>query len=72
MGMARVRIKEKFPEAITHKICETNCSFHVKERTRGKFEFLFFKIYLLVLTKISFLARRLGTRVSFDEVYTIS
>ena len=26
----RIRIKKKFPETITHKIFETNSSFHVK------------------------------------------
>ena len=31
-----VRIKQKFPETITHKISETNSSFHLKLRTEGK------------------------------------
>ena len=39
---------------ITHKIFETNSSFHVKQRTTGKVQFLFFKSFLLVLTKLSF------------------
>ena len=37
-----------------HKIFETNSSFHVKQRTTGKVQFLFFSSFLLVLTKFSF------------------
>ena len=39
---------------ITHKISETNSSFHVKKRTTGKVSFLFSKSFLLVLTKLAF------------------
>ena len=28
--LVQVRVKKKFPETITHKIPETNSSFHVK------------------------------------------
>ena len=38
---------------ITDKILETNSSFHVKHGTNGKVQFLFFKNFLLVLTKIT-------------------
>ena len=37
-----------------HKIFVTNSSFHVKQRTTGKVQFLFFSSFLLVLTKCSF------------------
>ena len=37
-----------------HKVLETNSSFHVKERTTGKVQFLFFRKFLLLLTKFSF------------------
>ena len=43
-----------FSEAITDKISEINCSFHVKQRTAGKVCFLFFERFPLVLTKLSF------------------
>ena len=33
---------------------ETNCSFHVKQLTIRKVQFLFFKSFLVVLTKVSF------------------
>ena len=39
---------------IIHKVLETNSSFHVKERTTGKVQFLFFRKFLLLLTKLSF------------------
>ena len=34
---------------ITHKIFETNCDFHVKQGTKEKGQFLFFRRFLLVL-----------------------
>ena len=43
-----------FKPIIIHKIFETNSSFHVKQRTTGNVWFLFFKRFLLVLTKFSF------------------
>ena len=39
---------------IIHKVLETNSSFHVKERTTGKVQVLFFRKFLLLLTKFSF------------------
>ena len=42
----------KKPSTTTiHKIFETNSSFHVKQRSTGKVQFLFFSSFLLVLTK---------------------
>ena len=41
-----------FQTTITHKISETNSSFHVKQRTTEKSRF--FKSFLLVLTKLPF------------------
>ena len=35
---------------IIHKIFETNSDFHVKQGTKGKGQFLFFRRFLLVLT----------------------
>ena len=40
--------------AIMDKIFEINSSFHVKYRTTGKVQILFFNSFLLVLTKFSF------------------
>ena len=37
-----------------HKIFETNSSFHVKQGTTGKVQFLFLSSFLLVLTKFLF------------------
>ena len=37
-----------------HKIFEENSSFHVKQRTMGKAQFLFSSSFLVVLTKFSF------------------
>ena len=50
-----VSYKQKtVPESIIHKIFETNSSFHVKQHTVEKAQFLFLRIFLLVLTKFSF------------------
>ena len=49
--VGRVKIKKLFPETMIHKIFETNFSFHEKQR---KLQFLFFRKFLLVLTKFSF------------------
>ena len=49
--------------AIIRKIFETNSSFHVKYRTMGKVQFLFFKRFLRVLTR--FLFREEDTSTSF-------
>ena len=45
-----------FSKAATtiHKIFQANSSFHVKQRTTGKVQLLFFRSFLLVLTKFSF------------------
>ena len=51
-GLGQVRIKKIVPDPITHKISESNLSFYVKYRTKGKVLFLFFKSFLLVLTKL--------------------
>ena len=50
----RVRSKKLFAETTTHKIFETNSSFHIKNRTTGKAQFLFFSSFLLVLTNFLF------------------
>ena len=39
---------------IIHNIFETESSFYVKWRTTGKVSYLFFKSFLLALTKFSF------------------
>ena len=52
--MGQVRRRKMFQETIIHKTFEINSGFHVKERTAGKVQFLFFKNFLLVLTKFSF------------------
>ena len=51
-----LKYKEFFNLGATtiHKIFETNSSFHVKQRTTGKVQFLFFSSFLLVSTKFSF------------------
>ena len=49
--MGRVSSKKLFAETTIHKIFETNSSFHVKQHTTGKVQFLFFSSILLVLTK---------------------
>ena len=49
----QVKIKKKFPETTTLKISENNYSFHLKWCTMGKVSFLFFKSFLLVVTKPS-------------------
>ena len=46
--------KTFFSEVIIHKIFETNSSFHVKQGTTRKIQFLFFKMFLLVATKFLF------------------
>ena len=52
--MARIDNARLVITAIIHKILETNSSFHVKWGTTGKVYFLFFKSFLLALTKFSF------------------
>ena len=48
------RMRFFFPETITHKIFETNSSFHVKKGTTGKASFQFSKSIPLLLGKLSF------------------
>ena len=49
------QITKKFT-AIPDKIFETNSSFHVKQHTAGKIQFLFLRVFLPVLAKLSFWA----------------
>ena len=42
------------PATTIHRTFEINASFHLKQRTTGKVQFLFFGSFLLVLTKFSF------------------
>ena len=44
----------KYRSTIIHKIFVTNCSFHVKQRTTGKVQYLFFKSFWPVSLKILF------------------
>ena len=53
-GLGLVRSKKVFPETIINKIFKPNSSFHVKYCTARKVQFLFFRRFLLVLTKFSF------------------
>ena len=48
----KVRSKILFAERILAKIYQTNCSFFVKQHATGKVQFVFFKNFLLVLTKL--------------------
>ena len=52
---------------ITHKISETNSSFHMKQRTKGKSLISVFQDFSSSINKTFILARRLGTRLSFYE-----
>ena len=49
-----ITILGKTGPTIIHKIFETNSSFHVKQRTTGTVQFLFFSSFLLLLTKFLF------------------
>ena len=61
MVMSNINDEKPLPSIITgdfnattiHRIFETNSSFHVKQGTTGKVQFLFFSSSLLVLTKFS-------------------
>ena len=59
--------KKKFPETTTHKIFETNSSFHMKWRTTGKSLISVFKGFFPTVNKTSVLPGRLGTRLSFYD-----
>ena len=52
--MEHVKSKKLFLETTVDKIFETSSTFHVKYRTTGKFRFLFFGSFLLLLTKFLF------------------
>ena len=54
MGLGRVRSKKPFAETTIHKIFDRNSSFHVKQLTTGKVEFLFFQRILQLITKLLF------------------
>ena len=49
--MEHVKSKKLFLETTVDKIFETSSTFHVKYRTTGRFQFLFFGGFLLLLTK---------------------
>ena len=67
VGLGQVRIKKRFPKAITHKIIETNSSFRVHYVKNLVFVFQEFSANI---NKTFFLTWRLGTRVSFYGVLT--
>ena len=56
----RLHFKQHFNKFLNHgpttihKIFETNSSFHAKQHTTGKVQFLFLRKLLLVLAKLSF------------------
>ena len=52
--MEHVKSKKLFLETTVDKIFEISSTFHVKYRTTGKFQFLFFGSFLLLLTKFLF------------------
>ena len=62
MVMSNINDEKPVASAITgdfnattiHRIFKTNSSFHVKQGTTGKVQFLFFSSFLIVLTKFSF------------------
>ena len=62
MGLRQGRSKKLFPNTIIHKIFETNSSFHVKWHTMDEGQFLFFKRFLLALTKFFISGGGLSTR----------
>ena len=50
---------------------ETYSSFHEKQCTAGKTQFLFFNSFLLVLTKFSFWQGGVGTRLLFYSIHEL-
>ena len=44
LGSLRIK-KQRFPEAILHKISKTNSSFHAKYRITGKVSLLFSEVF---------------------------
>ena len=65
-----IRIEKRVQETTSHKISDTTSSFHVKLHTAQKVLLLILETILVVLTKMYFLAERMGTRLSFYEVST--
>ena len=57
-----------FAEIITHKIFETNSSFHLKWRENERSLISVFQEFSASVKKTFILAVRLGTRVSFYEL----
>ena len=53
VGWSRSK-KKMLPDTTMDKIFEANSSFHVKWRTTGKVQFLFFRSFLLVLNTFFF------------------
>ena len=43
--MGQVRMKKLFSETTKDKIFEKNSSLHAKQRTRGRVQFLFLRIF---------------------------
>ena len=54
-----------------HKLFETNTSFYVKQRTKGKFQFPFSQQFFDSIGKIFTLGGRLGTRHDILTFYDI-
>ena len=54
MNYFRKKLDLRHLARIIHKIFETNSSFHVKQRTTGKVQLLFFRRFCLVLIKFLF------------------
>ena len=52
--MVSIDFVNHLKSTIIPKIFEIKSSFHVKRRTTGKVHFLFFRRFLIVLTKFSF------------------
>ena len=61
-GLGQVRSKKQFSVRIIHRKFETNSSFHVKWRTAGKVQFLFFRRFFSSTDKILILGGGLSTR----------
>ena len=52
--MGKLDTKKLFLKTVMRTIFAPDSSFHVKWRTTGKVQFLFFRRFLLVLTKFLF------------------
>ena len=71
-SLGRVESKKMLPETIIHEISETNSSFHVKSRTTGKVQFLFFKRLLASNNKTFISGGVLNSRQKLYKVLTFS